>query len=93
MKLSKITFILSILSILLLIFLSKITIPIQTGTIDSIQFNENTIKIQLEKNPTELILFETNFIPLKKGDSIKFQGRYDVYKNKTQIIVDKIFKD
>ena len=91
MKLQKITFILSLLGILLLILLSQTTKQTQTATIESIQSSSNKIIIQIENTETELILFDTPFINLKKGDTIEFQGRQDIYKNKTQIIIDKIY--
>ena len=89
MKLYKITLTLSILGILILFPLTQ-TKQINNGTIESIQFSKNKITIQLENNPTELILFDTSFTTLKKGDTIYFQGRRDTYKNKEQIIVDKL---
>ena len=90
MKLQKITFILSLLGILLLIFLTQTTKQTQIATIESIQSSNNKIIIQIENNPAELIIFDTPFTNLKKGDTIEFQGRQDIYKNKTQIIVDKM---
>jgi len=93
MRLQKITFILSLLGILLLIFLTQTTKQTQIGTIESIQSSNNKIIIQLENTQTELIIFDTPFITLKKGDTVEFQGRQDVYKNRTQIIIDKITKN
>lgn len=87
----KILFVLSLIGILSLIFLTQITKQTQTGTIKSIQTSNNKITIQLENNPIELIIFNIPFINFKKGDTIKFQGRQDVYKDKKQIIIDKIF--
>jgi len=90
MKLQKITFILSLLGILFLIFLAQTTKQTQTDTIQSIQFSDDKITIKLENNSAELILFDISYINLSKGDIIKFQGRKDVYKNKEQITVDKL---
>ncbi|MCK4649730.1 hypothetical protein KAT36_00720 [Candidatus Pacearchaeota archaeon] len=91
MNLQKLTLILTLLGILTLIFLSQ-TKPTQTGTIQSINPSNNKITIQLENIKTELILFDTSFISLKKGDTIKFQGKPDTYKNKKQIIISKLSK-
>ena len=91
MQPQKILFTLSLLGILFLIFLSQTTAQIQTGTIKSIQTSSNKITIQLENNSRELIIFDTSFINLKKGDTIEFQGKQSVYENKKQIIVNKIF--
>jgi len=89
MKLGKITLILSLLGILVLTFLAQ-SQKTQTGTIESIQFFNNKITINLENFEPELILFDTDFINLKKGDKIEFQGKPDIYKNKKQIIINKI---
>ena len=87
----KILFILSVMGILLLIFLAQTTSKTQIGTIKSIQNSNNKITIHLENNPIELIIFNTAFVSLKKGDIIEFRGKQDIYKGKKQIIVDKIF--
>ena len=91
MRLHKITFILSLLGILLLILLTQTTKQTQIATIESIQSSSNKIIIQIENNSAELIIFDTPFTNLKKGDIIEFQGRKDIYKNKTQIIIDKLY--
>ena len=93
MKLQKITFLISLLGTLLLILLAQTTSQQQTGTIESIKPSTNKIIIILENQTTELILFDTTYINLSKGDTIKFQGRHDTYKNKQQIIVDKLYKE
>ena len=90
MKLEKILFFLSIIGILILTFISQTTATKYIGTIESIYSSNNKITIQIENSSTELILFETNSINLKKGDIIKFQGKRDIYKNKEQIIANKI---
>ena len=87
----KILFILSLLGVLVLTFLSQTTIQIQTGTIKSIQSSNNKITIYLKNFESELILFNTPFINLKPGNQIKFQGKQDIYKGKKQIIADKVF--
>jgi DNA/RNA endonuclease YhcR with UshA esterase domain len=87
----KLAFILSLLGILLLIFLSQ-TKPIQTATVESIHSTNSKTTIQLQDHATELIIFETPNLNLTKGDNIKFQGKEDAYKNKKQIIVKKLSK-
>jgi len=89
MKISKITFTLSLLGILVLIVLTQFP-ETRTGTIESVQFSNNKITIQIENFEPKLILFDTSFINLKKGDEIRFQGKHDIYKKQEQIIVSKI---
>jgi DNA/RNA endonuclease YhcR with UshA esterase domain len=90
MNLQKTTFILSLTGILLLILLAQTTPQTQTGKIKSIRSSNNKITIQLENNSAELILFDTSYINLSKGNTISFQGRRDTYKNKEQIIINKL---
>ena len=90
MKPQKILFILSLIGILLLIFLAQTTKQTQTGIISSVQYSSNKITLHLENNSLELILFDTSYLNLKKGDIIEFQGKRDVYKGREQIIVDRI---
>lgn len=92
MKSEKLLLFLSIIGILIIILLSQIITPTYTGKITSIQSSNNKITIEIENSLTELILFETTFINLTKGKTIEFQGRKDTYKNKPQIIIDKITK-
>ena len=92
MNFQKTIFIISLLATLLLIILAQTTKQTQTDTIKSIQSSNNKIIIKLENAATELILFDTSHINLSKGDTISFQGRHDTYKNKQQIIIDKITK-
>ena len=92
MNTKKIFFIISLLGILLLLFLTQTTKD-QTGTIKSIKYSENKITIQLENQNETLILFNSQSLNLEKGDEISFQGKYETYKGKKQIIVDKIIKN
>lgn len=87
----KIIFLFSLIGILALIFITQTTKQTQEGTIKSIQISSNKITIQLENYSAELIIFDTNYLNLKKGDNIEFQGKRDTYKNKEQVIIDKIF--
>jgi len=89
MKVKKIFFILALTGILVLISLTQIPNK-QTGTINSIKYSENKITIELE-NKT-LILFDSRSLNLEIGDEITFQGKQEIYRNKKQIIVDKIWK-
>ncbi len=90
MNLGKILFVLSLLGILFLLLFSKISQKEQMGTIESIQYSENKITIYLENSEIPLIIFDNKILTLKKGDKIKFIGKDDLYKNKPQIIVDRI---
>jgi DNA/RNA endonuclease YhcR with UshA esterase domain len=89
MKYQKIIFILSILSIIILIFISEIT-QSNTGTIKSISYSNNKITISLNEINETLILFTNQIVNLKPGDKISYKGRPSEYKNEKQIIVDKI---
>ncbi|MDH3353060.1 MAG: hypothetical protein OEL87_01290 [Nanoarchaeota archaeon] len=91
MRFKEIVFFFSLIGILFLIFLTQSTGKIKSGKIKSVQASTNKITIKLEKFPSELIIFNPSYIILKRGDIIEFQGRQEVYKNKEQIIVDKIF--
>ncbi|NPE27193.1 hypothetical protein HNV12_04295 [Methanococcoides sp. SA1] len=82
---------LTLLGILTISFLSQ-NKPSQIGTIESIQTSNFKVIIQLENFKPELILFDSGPISLTIGDKIKFQGRPDTYKNKQQIIIEKISK-
>jgi len=86
---AKITLVLTLSGILLLIFLAQ-TKPIQTDTIKSIHYSPTKTTIQLENHPAKLILFDKINISLSKNDRIKFQGKSNIYKNKEQIIVERI---
>lgn len=89
MKTNKITFVLSLLGILTLILLTQFQ-ETQVGTIESIRFSNNKITIKLENFKPELILFDTSFIKLEKGNKIEFQGKEEIYKNQKQIVINKI---
>ena len=91
MKFHRTTFVLTLLGILTLIFLTQ-TKPTQTGTIQTITTSQNKIIITLKNFEPELIIFDTPSLNLSKGDQIKFQGKPDTYKNKQQIIIEKIYK-
>jgi len=92
MKPAKIFFILSLLGILILMFLTQIDRS-QEGTIKSVKYSENKITIQLENRNESLIIFNTPQLDLKPKDKISFQGKQEIYKQEKQIIVDKIIKE
>lgn len=92
MNKQKLFFILSIIGILILLFLTTTSKPIIQGTIKEIKYGNNKITIQLENHNQEIILFSNKILNLQAGQNISIQGKQEVYKNKTQIIADKILK-
>ena len=92
MNLQKLMLLTSILGISILILTTPAINKYQTATIKSIQSSNNKITIQTQNNETELILFDTTSTNLTKNEKIKFQGRRDLYKNKKQVIIDKLYK-
>lgn len=93
MKPIKILFVLTILGIFSLMILTQTTKQIQTGKIKEIKYSNEIITIQIENLEEELVLFHKHQVDLKENDVISFQGKSDTYKNKKQIIVDKIWKN
>ncbi len=89
MKTIKLTLILTFIGIITLILLAQ-NKPIQAGTIDSVSQSKFKTTIHLQNYTEKLIIFDTPTLNLKKGDKIKFQGSPDIYKNESQIILDKI---
>ncbi len=75
----------------MIIFIAQTTKLTQTATIKSIRTSSNRILIQLRNRPTKLVIFNPTLLNLRKGNTIKFQGKQEIYKNKKQIVVDKIF--
>jgi hypothetical protein len=63
----------------------------KTGTIKSIKYANNRVTIYLDNNQIENIAFTKNIINLKENDKIKIIGKESVYKNKKQIIINKIY--
>jgi len=92
MKAKKILFILVILGILFLLILAKNQKPITQGKISSIAYKSNLITINLENNEQEIVLFTNKILDLKENQTIKVYGTQETYKNKKQIIADKIIK-
>ena len=92
MNKQKLFFILSIIGILILLFLATTSKPIIQGTVSSIQYGNNKITIYLENQDQQIILFTNQLLNLNKGQQITIWGKEEIYKNKTQIIADKIIK-
>jgi len=91
MKEIKIFFIVTLVGILTLMFLTQVPHE-QTGTIKSIRYSENKITIHLENNNATLIIFNSQSLNLKSGDKISFEGKFETYRGEKQIIVNKIIK-
>jgi DNA/RNA endonuclease YhcR with UshA esterase domain len=91
MRLTKITITLTILGILFLTLISQ-NQEIKTATIESISQNQFKTTIKIQNSSTELIIFDNPKLNLSKGNKIKFQGKPDTYKNKSQIIITKLSK-
>jgi DNA/RNA endonuclease YhcR with UshA esterase domain len=91
MKIKNILLLLSLLSILILIFLSQTITNKETGKISKIEYSDNKITIILEDKEEKLIIFDNSFLDLKKGNEISFEGKKDIYKNEKQIIIEKIY--
>lgn len=91
MKPEKILFILSLFTILLLLFISQTSNQItMQGEIKNIYYNKGSISIQLENNQTQIIFFTNKILNIKQGQNITAKGKLETYKNKTQFIADKI---
>jgi hypothetical protein len=87
----KIIFVLCLVGILFLIFLGQTVKQSQVGVVESVQYFNNKIIIELENSLVELVIFDVNFLGIEKGDRIKFQGRFGIYDDREQIIVDKLY--
>jgi phosphatidylglycerophosphatase A len=93
MKLSKKLFILSIISIFFLIYLTNSLNqePIK-GTINSIKTYPKVTYLSLEENNITITIFTTTPLKIEKNQKIAIYGKYEEYKDKTQFIADKIIK-
>ena len=83
----EILLILSIILIFLTIILATTQKNTYEGNLEKITEYEKRIIILLENYEEEFVLFEKLDLECVK---IKIEGREDIYKNKKQIIVDKI---
>ena len=93
MNKQKTFFILSIIGILILLILSQTNSPPTIeGKIKSIKYGNNRIIINLENHNQEIIIFSTQLLNLQQGQESLIHGRQETYKNKTQIIADKIIQ-
>jgi hypothetical protein len=93
MNKQKLFFILTIVGILILLILTTISKPIIKGKIKSIQHGNNKIIIYLENHNQEIIIFTNEILNLQPNQYITIYGKQEIYKNKTQIIADKIIKN
>ena len=85
----KIYFIIFLVGLTTLMLISN-TRKLETGTIKEIYSSNSKTTIQLETSENKLIIFQ-KISDLQKGDKIKFIGDEEIYKNETQIIVDKLY--
>jgi DNA/RNA endonuclease YhcR with UshA esterase domain len=89
----KILFIIVLLEILTLLILTQTIKGIRKeGVIEKIDYSSNKITLTITNLSKELIIFENKRIKLKEGDQIVLWGKEETYKNKEQIIVEKIIK-
>ena len=65
----------------------------QQGILKDIRYTESTIRLTLEDESTEYVLFTKEILNLKKQDEITIYGKHDIYKGKEQIVVHKIIKE
>ncbi len=86
----KLVFILSIISIILLSLLSNHTEIV--GKIKNINYYPERIDIYLEDLNEPIIIFTNKILNLSKEDIIRVEGTRETYKNKEQIIANKIIK-
>jgi hypothetical protein len=90
-QIKKLLFIISIFLIFILILLSTSINPLQySGIIEKTNYNQDSISFYLKNLSIQFIIFTNKFIMLKENQQIKIQGKLEVYKNKTQVLVDKI---
>jgi DNA/RNA endonuclease YhcR with UshA esterase domain len=80
----------SILGILILLFISQNFQEKGVGVIEKITYSNNKISITLENKNMQLIIFENKILPIKKGDIISYEGKKEIYRGKTQFIINKI---
>ena len=65
----------------------------QQGILKDIRYTESTIRLTLEDESTEYVLFTKEILNLKKQDEITIYGKHDISKGKEQIVVHKIIKE
>ncbi|MGC9309759.1 MAG: hypothetical protein ACP5D2_03650 [Candidatus Nanoarchaeia archaeon] len=88
MKKTKLFLLLSLTFILLLLSISNHQTI--TGTITSIKYQQSRITITLNNSNLTYIIFTNQILNLKQGQTITIKGYEEEYKNKKQIIVNKI---
>ena len=87
---TKILFLLSLIGVFILLILSQNQKPIIHGKIQKINYGNNKISIFLQNNQIEIVLFTNQILNLQKDQQINVYGYEEKYKDKQQIIVDKI---
>ena len=63
------------------------------GKIQEINYQKNSIELVLEnqnKSKLEIIMFTDKILNLKQNQTVQIYGKVDSYKNKLQIIIDRI---
>jgi hypothetical protein len=63
------------------------------GKIQEISYQKSSIEIVLEnqnKSNLEIIMFTDKILNLKQNQTVQIYGKLDSYRNKLQLIVDKI---
>ncbi len=92
MKFEKIVFILSVIGILILGFLSFYLNTPTKGIVESVEFSQSRVIIKIVGQDEKLIVFENRLLDIKEGDEILFWGKREFYRNESQIIVERIEK-
>ncbi len=81
--------------ILFTIFVGILSININDrieGNIKSVDYGNNKITIYLNNKENPIIVFENSILNLKNGDTIIAYGKNDLYRQKQQLIAEKIVK-
>ena len=85
----KLSLVIFLVGLTVLLFLTN-NRDFQEGTIKSFSSSDSKTTIQLTNSENNLVIFQ-KITGIKDGDKIKFLGDEEVYKNETQIIVDKLY--
>lgn len=60
------------------------------GQISKTNYNSDYLSFYLKNSSIQFIFFANKFIELKEGQEVQIKGKIDFYRNKTQVIVDKL---
>jgi hypothetical protein len=77
-----------LIGLFVLIVLVQNQKPLATGEIQSLTYNNDITLIKIKNLSEEIIVFD--FLYLENNASVQVYGKREFYKNKTQIIADKI---